>query len=239
MHRFIRFSLSGIIGMMVVASLIILMSLLIQGNNVTTTETSLLNQKVKFETIKPKLYNQPQPVKAKQAKKSKPNLQQTPVLELTETGLNNSAKGISFSNKSWGVESEYMGDIFGDIDGTENGAKPSHGGLYKIYEHNFRFPDKARKAGIVKGKIDVRARFTAQHDFIRFEIIHEEPLEFFRDVLYQFDFSKNRAKHLKHRSYQHSFKHSLRDADSEYVYTYRFLFDSQSTEPIRFYMSTH
>lgn len=160
--------------------------------------------------------------------------QQAPNIDGTDTGDIESAQGVTSHVISLGTE-------YGKLTGDSNGISNSLGELdtsymMKYYDHSLKFPQKAIKAGITRGTLKTRVVFNKSHEFLRFEIFEEQPVDYFRGVLYQLKFVKTNFGHLYHPLHKVQ-KKTPKDAKGEHYEMYKFVFDLNSNEPILFYMS--
>jgi hypothetical protein len=241
MKKLFRTSVSGILGIVIVIGLFLMMfSWLSHDKSVALSTESNIEFVNYKEAIKPE-----KPLKiveVQKKKREKPILQEAPNLELTETGIIESGLGGNNFGNALVIK---FGEVLASIADASQGD--SHTGkqwkldteyLAKDYEHNFKFPDKAKKAGLTQGQIITRAFFNKNNEFQRFEILKEEPVNYFRDVLYEMRFIKNNFKSSKNQKFagvNSAYKVYIKDEDDAYSVTYKFIFDINSSEPVKFY----
>jgi hypothetical protein len=233
MNHIIRILASATLGFVIVVTLVLMMLRLLSQDNTIERSPETTIEMIKFsepaQTTK-KL----KPIKIEKKKHRKPKLAQAPSLELADKGSFESSQQVNdtidVSATEYGIDSTgNKGDTIG-VDNLNTGY------MAKYYEHNLKFPDEAKKAGILTGTLTTRAIFGKKHEFLRFEILEEQPKLIFRSVLYQLKFVRNDSAHLFHPKYNVE-KGIARDAKSIHSSTYKFVFDLNSSEPVKFYLS--
>ena len=193
---------------------------------------------VELVTVKapPQLTQKLQPIEVQKKQREKPKLAQTPSLELTETGVFESGDGDSLLIQSVGTESGEHTAGFGDALTGVGGFGTDH--LAKHYDHKLKYPQAAKKADITEGVLLARAVYTEDHEFLRFEIIEENPKAVFRSILYQLKFTNKDHAHIFHTQYT-AYKGPVEDAPGEHSEWFKFVFELNSPEPVRMYFALH
>lgn len=236
MNSLLRFSVSGLLGLIVVAALFFMMFVLLKNDHKRPISSQQTVNIVKFIPPIPSHLSENKPIEIQKEKRKKPLLQQAPNLQLSETGSIESGEGVKVQPTASGTE---YGTMLGGVAGESSGVGGlAYNHLYKYYEHNLSYPKKAAQAGVMQGKLIANAVFSKSHEFLRFEIIEEYPVEYFRDVLYQLKFVKNSHNHLFHPKHN-VYKGTKTDAKGIHSSTYQFIFDLNSAEPVKFYIKNN
>ena len=232
MNNFLRVFFSGIFGFAIVIGLFLVMLKLISNDwpasEPTTTSVELVtytppvNQTEKLK-----------PIEVQKKQREKPVKQQSPDLQLSDTGNIESGQGEQFMANS-------IGDEFGQVSANSEGVLGGSGGLNtdfmtKYYDHNVMYPVKAKQAGITQGYLIARAVFGKKHEFLQFEITDESHPGFFRGALFQLKFNRGSWGYHFYNPKYNVPKIIPKDADSIHHETFKFNFDLNSTEPVKMY----
>jgi hypothetical protein len=234
MNTLVRMLCSGMIGLLIVLSLFLLMQSLL-GHHGSDDLAQPTAEPVTIHV--PLATNIARPViNVEKPKRILPKQKQVPGIELTDVRMYQTGGAELAQSLSAGAQAT-VSDLSSGTGSQGNGMsenKLDTTGMYKYYEHNLRYPNSARNAGITTGELLARAVFDQNHRFLRFEILAESTPEQFRSVLFQLKFVHNH-NHLHHPLYNVD-KGPVKPALGEHSDTYRFVFDLDSKEPVRMYV---